>query len=301
MLTTLEPDLLRSFLAVAETGSFTAAAQRVRRTQSAVSMQIKRLEEAIGRPVFARDPPRRVGLTRDGEVLLGHARRILQAHREALAEFDTGGQLVGEVTIGAPDDYASTCLPRILARFAADHAPRAHVSVVCQPSVELLRLLEEGTVDLALVSEGSGEPGGGRVVHREPLIWVAAAGHRAHELDPMPLAVFQPGCVFRRLMTEALAAKGRACRIAYTSVSVAGVQAALESGLAVSALLRGTVRPGGGLRLLDGCHGFPPLPDIGIVLQRARRGADAPSPLVDRLEDAILEHFAVGAGLGRAA
>ena len=201
MLATLEPELLRSFVAIAETGSFTAAASRVHRTQSAVSMQIKRLEELLGRALFVREG-RSVSLTRDGDTLLAHARRILRSHGEALAAFDRDA-LAGEVTIGAPDDYASTFLPRILARFAENHA-RVHVNVVCQPSVELLRRLAERTVDLALVTQGSGERGG-TVVHHEPLVWVTSARHRVHEQEPLPLAIFEPGCSFRRAATESLA------------------------------------------------------------------------------------------------
>lgn len=292
MIATLEPDLLRSFVAIAESGSFTAAAQRVHRTQSAVSMQIRRLEDLIGQALFTREG-RQVRLTPAGEVLLGHARRILQAHRDALAEFDRTA-LAGEVTIGAPDDYASTFLPRVLARFAETHA-RVHVSVVCRPSVELVGCIADRSIDLALVSEGSGERGG-VLVRREPLVWVAAARHRPEELDPLPLAVFQPGCVFRRAMTESLAASGRTGRIAYTSLSIAGIHAALDSGLAVSALLRSGLRPG--LRVLDERDGFPPLPELGLVLLRAEA---EPSPAVERLEAAILAHFREAPGLSLAA
>ena len=222
-----------------------------------------------------------------------HARRILHAHREALAAFD-GESLAGEVTVGAPDDYASTFLPRILGRFAETHA-KVHVTVVCRPSVELLRLLGERTVDLALVTQGSGERGG-TVVLREPIVWATSSRHRAHEQDPLPLALFESGCAFRRAATESLAARGRAARVAYTSVSIAGVHAALEAGLAVGAILRSSLRPG--LRVLDERDGFPPLPESGIVLQRASR---EPAPLVDRLEEAILEFFREDRGLRLAA
>jgi DNA-binding transcriptional LysR family regulator len=292
MLATLEPELLRSFVAIAETGSFTAAAHRVHRTQSAVSMQIKRLEELLGRELFSR-AGRTVGLTRDGETLLSHARHILRAHLEAVAAFDRDA-LAGEVTIGAPDDYASTFLPRILARFAETHG-RVHVSVVCQPSVELVRRLAERAVDLALVTQGSGERGG-TMLCREQLVWVGSASHRVHELDPLPLATFEPTCSFRRAAMESLAGSGRAWRIAYTSVSIAGIHAALEAGLAISALLRGSVGPG--LRILDQRDGLPPLPETGITLQRASR---EPSPAIDRLEAAILGYFRDRRGLSLAA
>lgn len=288
----IEPELLRSFVAIAETGGFTAAAQRVHRTQSAVSMQIRRLEDQLAAELFLREG-RTVRLSRDGELLLPHARRILQAHREALAAFDRE-QLAGTVTLGAPDDYASTFLPRSLARFAETHA-RVHVEFVCQPSVDLVRRLAEGGIDLALITEGSGERGG-TLLLRERLVWVTSAGHRAHELDPLPLAIFEPGCPFRRAAVEALARADRAHRIAYTSVSFAGVHAAIDAGLAVTVMLRGSVRPG--QRILDERDGFPRLGEAGIVLLRA---SAEPSPLVDQLEAAIVDRFHDGRALGLAA
>ena len=285
MIDLLEPELLRSFVAIAETGGFTAAAQRVHRTQSAVSMQIRRLEEQLGAELFLREG-RTVRLSHNGELLLPHARRILQAHRDALAAFDRE-QLEGVVTLGAPDDYASTFLPHSLARFGESH-PRVHLTFVCQPSVELVRQLGEGAVDLALITQGSGEQGG-TLLLRERLVWVASAGHRAHMLDPLPLAIFEPGCPFRRAAVEALARGGRAYRIAYSSVSFAGVHAAIDAGLAVSVMLRNSGRPG--QRILDERDGFPPLGEAGIVLLRA---SPDPSPLVDRLEAAIVERFQDG-------
>lgn len=288
----IEPELLRSFIAIAETGGFTAAAQRVHRTQSAVSMQIRRLEEQLGAELFQREG-RTVRLSYDGELLLPHARRILQAHREALAAFDKE-QLAGTVTLGAPDDYASTFLPKSLARFAEAHA-KVHLEFVCQPSVELVRRLAEGSIDLALVTEGSGERGG-TLLLRERLVWVTSAAHRAQELDPLPLAIFEPGCPFRRAAVESLARADRAYRIAYTSVSLAGVHAAIDAGLAVTVMLRSSVRPG--QRILDERDGFPRLGEAGIVLLRA---SPEPAPLVDALEAAITDYFHDGRTLNLAA
>lgn len=282
MLPTLEPDLLRTFIAIAESGSFTAAAKRVHRTQSAVSMQIKRLEDGLGRSLFERDG-RRVSLTPHGEILLDHARRIIRAHQEALAAFDAQA-VHGHVRVGSPDDYASTFLPGILARFAQTH-PQVHVEVVCRPSVDLLRDLAAGELDLALVTQGSGETGG-TLVHREPLVWITSAHHRVHEDSPLPLAVFEQGCLFRRYATERLAQRGRQARVAYTSVSVAGIYAALEAGLACSVLLRSNVRPG--LRVLSEADGFPKLPEIGVTLQRSTH---ATGRLIDRLEQHMLDAF----------
>ena len=292
MLATLEPELLRSFLAIAETGSFTAAAARIHRTQSAVSMQIRRLEEQLGRSLFCRDA-RVVTLTRDGELLMGHARRILRAHQEAMAAFDPDA-LEGGVVVGSPEDYATSFLPRILARFAETH-PKVHVEVVCQPSRELLVGIAAGRIQLALVTQGSGEDGG-TLLHCEPLVWVTSALHRVHEQDPIPMAVFEPGCSFRRHATEAMAAIGRRSRIAYTSLSLSGLYVAVEAGLAVTALARSNVRPG--TRVLGEADGFPRLPEIGITLQRAQ---GASSPVLDRLEEHIITAFANRPGLALAA
>lgn len=277
---TLDPDLLRTFVAIAETGGFTAAAGRVHRTQSAVSMQVKRLEETLGRALFER-AGRSVSLTPHGEVLLDHARRILRAHQEALAAFDADA-IHGDVTVGSPDDYASTFLPPILARFAQTH-PRVHVEVIVEDSTMLVERLAQGRVHLAIVTEGHGEVGG-VVVHREPLVWVTSARHRAHEEDPLPLAVFSQSCCFRRRALAALARVGRAARVAYTSLSVAGIHAAVDAGLAVSAEPRGTVRPG--QRILTEADGFPPLGDVGVTLQRSPH---AMGRLIDRLEQHMLE------------
>lgn len=262
----LDPELLRAFVAVAETGSVTAAAGRVHRTQSAVSMQIKRLEELLGRRLLDRSG-RKAALSAEGELLLPHARALLRAEREVLALFADDAP-AGRVRIGAPDDYASTFLPASLARFAETH-PKVEVEMVVAPSAELVPALARADgPDLALVTQGSGEPGG-VVVHREALVWVAACGRPVEAEPVLPLALFQQGCVFRRAALAALAAAGRPCRIAYTSVSLAGVLAAVAAGLALGVVLRSSVRPG--LRILGEAQGLPALPSVGIVLARADR------------------------------
>jgi DNA-binding transcriptional LysR family regulator len=284
MIGALDPELLRSFVAIAETGSFTAAGERVHRTQSAVSMQMKRLEELLGRQLFAKNG-RGVALSPDGELFLGHARRVLHAHREAITAFDQAA-LDGRVIIGSPDDYASTFLPPVLARFAETH-PRVEVEVVVDMSRNLIaRIDEEEGPDMALVSQGSGESGG-TIVHREPLVWAASAHHDCWRRDPLPLALFHQGCCFRKAALEALALQGRASRIAYTSVSIAGIYAALGSGLAVGPLLRSTVREG--FRILGEAEGLPPLPQFGIVMLRTHARQ---SPILDALEQHILDSFA---------
>jgi DNA-binding transcriptional LysR family regulator len=275
----LDADNLRSLVAIAETGSFTAAGLRVHRTQSAVSMQMRKLEGQLGRKLFAREG-RDARLTADGELLLAHARRILKAQAEALAVFDREA-FAGEVRIAAPDDYASTFMPGILMRFAESH-PKVRVDLRSLPSHQAARLVDRGEIDLALVTQGHGEAGGIEL-QREPLVWVAARGHCVHEADPLPLAIFHEDCIFRRHAIRALDAIGRPWRIAYSSQSIAGIYAALETGLAVGTILPSNLRAG--LVVLGEAEGLPPLPEVAILLLRR---TDAASPLLDAMVDHVL-------------
>lgn len=288
----LETDLLRTFVAIADGGSFTEAALRVHRTQSAVSMQMRRLEEQLGRRLFSKRG-RGMVLTPDGELLLGYARRVLRAHAEAAAAFD-GAPLEGRVRIGAPDDYASSFLPGILARFAATH-PRVQVEMVCDTSPRLLRCVDAGDLDLALITQGSGESHG-LVVHREPLVWISSADHDVHARRPLPLALFHTGCVFRKAAVEGLAASGIPSWIAYTSVSLAGIYAALSAGLAIGVVAQSCVRPG--YRVLGEREGLPPLPSFGIVLLK-RPGTSTTTR--DALERHMQASFATPPQLATAA
>ena len=288
----LDPDNLKSLVAIAETGSFTAAALRVHRTQSAVSMQMRKLEQEVGRKLFLR-AGREARLTSDGELLLAHARRILKAQAEALAVFDQTA-LAGELRIAAPDDYASTFLPGILVRFAETH-PKVRVDLRSLPSHEAARQVERGEIDLALVTQGHGESGG-EVLHREPLVWVAARGHCVHETDPLPLAVFHERCAFRRLAIQALDGIGRPWRIAYSSQSIAGIYAAVETGLAVGTILPSNLRPG--LVVLTETQGLPPLPEIAILLLRSTHTS---SPLLDAMAAHVVAGVRVAVPQGLAA
>jgi len=258
-------DLLRTFLAIVDSGSFTTAAQMVHRTQSAVSMQIKRLEETIGRPVFNR-AGRSFTLTMEGESLIPYARRILKLHEETVAAL-IRPEMFGAVRIGTPDDYAAQILPEILSRFAKTY-PRVQVAVHCEPSSKLAPALEKGDIDLALLTGdcylGRGEA---EVVRRDPTLWISSASHLVHEEEPLPLAIFQADCVFRKWSLQALDAVGRTYRIAYQSPSVAGILAAVSAGLAVT-VLAGCIVPATA-RVLTEKEGFPPLPETTIVLKRS--------------------------------
>ena len=280
----LDPDLLRTFVAIAESGSFTEAAQRVHRTQSAVSMQMKRLEDVTGKRLFEK-AGRGVVVSRDGDLLLPHARKLLRAHQDVMAALQDN-VVDGRVRIGAPDDYASTYLPASLRRFSASH-PRVEVELVVKPSSELMASIEaEDGVDLALATECNVDRQGLLLAH-EPLVWVTAADHDAHERDPLPLAVYHGVCSFRAATLEALAARGRASRVAYSTLSIAGIRAAVSAGLAVSTLLRPTVPDE--FRILGERDGFPPLPSFGVILVRA---TNRRSPAADALAAHVVESFA---------
>ena len=281
-MSTLDPDLLRTFLAFADSGSFTQAARLVNRTQSAVSMQMKKLEEAIGRPLFARDG-RGVILSEDGHRLVSYARRMLSVHDEALAEF-TEMPLSGSVRIGTPDDYAAALLPLILSRFAETY-PHVNLQVVCEGSPRLREQLAEGDLDLAILTCKT-DSHEGMLLKRDQVVWATAANHAVHARDPLPLALFYPDCPFQHYAREALGRIGRPHRIAYSSHSIAALQAAVLSGLAVTVIARSSVSAG--MRELSDDEGFPGLPTVDIMLAQGR--ADR-SEARARLTDHILASF----------
>ncbi|WFT83694.1 LysR substrate-binding domain-containing protein [Methylobacterium sp. CB376] len=277
----LDIDQLRSLVAIAETGSFTQAAERVHKTQSAVSMQMKRLEERIGREIFAR-AGRGVRLTDDGERLLDYARRIVWLQTECLARF-AEGDLAGRVRLGLPDDYAERYLPEILARFARAH-PRAEVTVVCEPTDMLVARIGSGDLDLAIITEAR-HRGSIETIRTEALLWVGSGRHRTHAQTPLPLALGRPACVWRAAALAALERVGRPNRILFVSWSSTAVGAAVLAGLAVSVLPESALRPG--MRILSPADGFPALPTCRIGLMRPR--IPEPMPLADALAAQIRE------------
>ncbi len=276
----LDLDLLRSFVAVAETGSFTRAAGRLGLVQSAVSMQVKRLEETAGQRLFDRSK-RRVALSPDGEVLLGYARRMLALNLAALSDLGQA-TIEGGLRLGTADT-AAHFLPKILARFARSY-PRVQLEVHCDRSWHLLDALDAGEIDLALVTQ-QGARGGGRILRREPLVWATARGQIVPETEPLPLAVFAPGCAYRAAAMEALDAAGRAWRMAYSSTSLTGVQAAVLTGLAVGLLPQSTLLKG--MIVLGEAEGLPPLPDYGITLHAAP--GIPPAPVARLAEDMAVQ------------
>jgi DNA-binding transcriptional LysR family regulator len=261
MIPNLDVDLLKTFLAIADNGSFTKAAEEVHKTQSAVSMQMKRLEELVGTPLFAKDG-RMSRFTQDGERLVDYARRIVAINDEAIYAF-AKPDLTGTIKFGTPDDYAERFLPEILARFARTH-PMVTVDVECLGSGELFERCKRGEMDLALVTHGcdilTQEP-----VRREKLVWVTSTRHHAHMAEVLPLAVSHAGCGWRSMVLRALDGQQRKFRVAYSTPNSNAVNAAVLQGLAVGAIPELCLRPG--MRILTEKDGFPSLGtfDIGLV------------------------------------
>ena len=194
----LDVDQLRAFIAIAETGSFTRAAEVVNKTQSAVSMQMKRLEERLDRPIFSRDG-RASKLTEDGQRLLDYARRIVKLNIETIAAF-SDAELSGRVRLGVPDDYADRYLPEIMARFSRAY-PGVELSVICEPSVDLLERIDANEIDLAIVTNCETKRAA-ETFRRERLLWVTSNRHTTHSEQPLPLALGRPSCSWRRVAVE---------------------------------------------------------------------------------------------------
>lgn len=257
----LDLDQLATFVAIADSGSFTRAAEQVHRTQSAVSMQMRRLEERIGKALFEKDG-RTNRLTEEGERLLLYARRLLRLNRETLAAFDDDS-LEGNVRIGMPDDYAERFLPEIMARFSRSN-PRVELSVLCEPTADLVNYIRQDTIDLALVTDRDNSD----IVRREPLLWVGSNNHATHAREVLPMAFGRPTCNWRRVACDALKEVNRDYRVLFTSFSATAISAAVLSGVAVSVLPECALRAG--MRVLGERDGFPPLPDCRIGLMRGR-------------------------------
>ena len=283
----LDIDQLRTFVAISDTGSFTKAADIVHKTQSAVSMQMKRLEERLGRAVFERDG-RASRLSEDGERLLDYARRIVRLNSECVASFNEA-DLTGRVRLGLPDDYAECYLPEILARFSRSN-PRAEITVTCEPTPNLFERIQNGDLDLAIITHVE-RRGPSDIVRIEQLLWVTSARHSIHEETPVPLALGRPTCDWRQSATEALEGIGRAFRRAVRELALDRGRRGGER----RARGRGPARERGALR-----HAHPRalrrLPGAAVVQDRPRaqppRGeppggcagaADPPEPRQPRL------------------
>jgi DNA-binding transcriptional LysR family regulator len=276
----LDLDLLRSFVSVVDAGGFTRAGERVHRTQSTVSQQIRRLEESVGRPLLHRNG-KQATPTEEGERLLSYARRILalaEEARDVVARPTTDGV----VRLGITEDFAANRLARVLSKFARSR-PGLRLDVRCDVSVKLKSDLEHGELDLALMKRDAGESGG-IAVWPEHLNWVTS---RSYPIDPqrapVPLAVFPQGCLYRNRAIHALETAGRAWHIAYTSPNFSGIQAAVSAGLGVSILPDVSLLADH--RVLTRKDRFPAIPNTELALVAAHDASPATRRLADLLAD----------------
>lgn len=283
---TVDPELLRAFVAVVECGGFSQAAGRLLRGQSAVSLQIKRLEECLGVRLLERSS-RRVQPTPEGELILGQARRILSLHEQLIARAREP-ELSGVVRLGAPEDFATTRLPRLLSSFVRAH-PRVALEVTCELTLDLLARFDAGGLDIALVKREPTFGLEGTRVWREQLVWVTGDKAVVDTGGPLPLVCSPIPCVYRGRATAALDAQGRPWRVVYSCGSLAGSHAAVRAGLGVTVLPKDMVPVD--LTILDeAVLGLPLLKDTEIALVSAPTLALT----AERLRDFIIRELEHG-------
>jgi DNA-binding transcriptional LysR family regulator len=283
---TFDLDVMRSFVAGVELGSFAKASKRLARSTSAVSAQLKKLEDQAGTPLL-RKAGRGMALTEAGETMLAYARRLLELNDEAVSAV-RGTQLDGVVRLGMQEDFGENVLPEILGHFRRAH-PKLRVEVRIARNTVLLQSLGADQLDLALAWEA--EPGTAHAEHicTLPMRWIIGDSEQIttlHESDePVPLIVLDAPCLMRTAAIDALDRAGISWRIAFTSASLAGTWAAVKAGLGIS--VRTTLGLPSELHALDARNAhLPPLPTLGLALYRSEA---EPSPAVTRLAELILQ------------
>ncbi|WP_028206864.1 LysR substrate-binding domain-containing protein [Paraburkholderia nodosa] len=287
---TLDLDVLAMVVAVADAGSFVRGAALVHRSQAALSMQIRALEESIGKPLFIR-APRSVTPTPDGQTLIAYARRMLALRDEAWASL-AHPEVTGRVSIGVPDDYASSLMPPVLRKFSANW-PKVEIQVIGLPSSALLPLLKDNKIDLACITRTRGLAG--EFIRFEPMVWAAppaavsaASGREIWRERPLPVALFGGGSVAHTNAIQALERAKIAYRTSYESPSLMGLCSMVAAGLAIAPLARCAVPET--FVTLGRQHGLPALPELEVVLARSARSNRPPC---DFLADQILTELRV--------
>ncbi|MFF7023705.1 LysR substrate-binding domain-containing protein [Streptomyces klenkii] len=278
-----DPVQLRTFLAVAQTLSFTRAAGRLGVRQSTVSQQVRRLEAAAGRQLFVRDT-HSVRLTEDGEAMLGFARTILEANERA-AHWFAGTRLRGRLRFGASEDFVLTRLPEVLEGFRREH-PEVDLELTVDLSETLQKRLAAGRLDLVLAKRRPDEPHG-RLVWRDRLVWIGGERLRLDPQRPLPLIAFPPPAVTRARALEVLERSGRSWRVVCTSGSLSGLVAAARAGLGVMAHTLGMIPPG--LTRLTPGPGLPELGGVDVVLLHGAAPGSAARGAAEALARAVLE------------
>jgi DNA-binding transcriptional LysR family regulator len=276
----LDLELLRSFVSVVDAGGFTRAGERVHRTQSTVSQQIKRLEDDIGQPLLNRNG-KDVTPTEAGERLLSYARRLLALAEEARDVLTRPGN-EGAVRLGVPEDFAAYRLAKLLAAFSRSH-PTLRLDVRADQSTYLKRDLERGDLDLALFKRDAGEKGG-IAVWPERVHWITSKSHPVDsKTGSVPLIGYPAGCLYRSRAIHALESAGRTWHMAYTSSSLAGIQAAVGAGMGLSILSEMAIQADH--RVLTARDGFAPIDRTEVALVASPDASPGTLRLADRLAE----------------
>ncbi|NNE82048.1 MAG: LysR family transcriptional regulator [Silicimonas sp.] len=280
----MTPDLLKTFVAITETGNFTAASQRVGRTQGAVSQMIKRLESELRCTLFDRKATP-VKLTEHGKMLLPHAREILAANMRALSAFDQS-ELDGLVSLGMPEIYAEELIPRILPSFQ-ERYPKVRIDLDLRDTTDLMRLLGAGTLDLTLATDGEVPNLTGPVVHEAPVVWIAPVGQALEARDPLPLVVWKHGSNYERIVLRTLAAANRNATVVVNTQTISGMVSSTRANMGVAAVTGGQAY--GKVRVIDDPAVLPRIEPRKVHLERAYSER---SPAVDLLQEHIMSVLA---------
>lgn len=289
-LPSLEIDVLKTFVAIIETGSFSKAAEQVFRSPSAVSMQIKKLEALLDRPLFQRDT-RSLNITSDGEMLLSYARRILSLNDEIVSHF-TLPDMTGTVRLGAAEDYGVRLLPVILRRFAQSH-PNIAVNVVMESTNTMMKSLDDGHLDVVMITTSHRQPltPGTKILLEEQLAWVGLKGGCAYDRKPLPVSLWEKGCAWRDTAVGALEASGRDYRVAYQSAQTQAQRAAILADLAIAPFAASLIEPP--LVKLGAEHNLPELDNYQVRLV-ANSQLEPPAQAVFNHVIACFEAFKAG-------
>ncbi len=273
-------DYLRTFIALAETKGFTKTGIQLNRSQSAVSMQIKRLEEEVGKKLFERIG-KTVKLTAEGNILIKYAMRIVKEHDDAVRALSKP-DLEGFIRFGSPEHYTAGILPRLLARFAVAY-PDVLVEMRCDNSDKIKDAVDRGELDIGICTQISD---GGQIISHDPVVWVADPGFIMQQHKTLPIAVFEEDCIFRSWAIEALEKSGIRYRIAYVSRSISGLLDAVKAGIAVAPIILSNVPED--LKTIDLEHGLPVLPVSNIVLHKTRKKR---SEIIECFSEHIIKFF----------
>jgi DNA-binding transcriptional LysR family regulator len=276
----LQIDFLRTFIALVETKGFTKAGIQVNRSQSAVSMQIKRLEDEIGKKLFDRIG-KTVKLTPEGHILIKYAMRIVKAHDDAIRALSKP-DLEGFIRFGSPEHYTVGILPRLLALFAVTY-PDVLVEMRCENSDVIKAAIDKGELDVGICTQISE---GGQVIYHDPVVWAADPGFVMQNEKVLSIAVFEADCIFRTWAIEALEKAGIRYRIVYVSRSISGLMDAVRAGFAIAPIIRSNVPQD--LKIVGLEQGLPVLPVSNIVLHKTKKGT---SEIIECFCEHIIKSF----------